>query len=379
MAMPELYIGLMSGTSMDAIDAALVDLSDSSIRLIHKQAYPLPATLRQRIHQVVIAPEGGSLDEALALDHELGALFARCSLDLLQSSAIPTSRIRALGCHGQTVRHRPSAAPQTTLQLGDPNLIAALTGITTVSDFRRADMAHGGQGAPLAPIFHQALFAQGGQPRVVVNIGGIANITWLEPDRPPLGFDCGPGNALLDAWITCKRALTYDAAGAWALRGQVQPLLLSSWLADPYFSLPPPKSTGRDYFNLDWLLSRTSTSIERLSAEHIQATLCALTAQTIADAIHRHCEGARDVIICGGGVHNQALMLELQRRLRPLPVLSSATQGIDPDWIEAVGFAWLAKARLEERWGNIPEVTGACRPTVLGGIYWGSAKSDREG
>jgi anhydro-N-acetylmuramic acid kinase len=378
MVMPELYIGLMSGTSLDAIDAVLVDLSDS-IRLLHKQAYPLPAPLRERIHQVVIAPDGGSLDEALALDHELGTLFARCSLNLLQISEIPVSQIQALGCHGQTVRHRPSAAPQTTLQLGDPNIIAAMTGITTVSDFRRADMALGGQGAPLAPIFHQALFAQGDGPRVVVNIGGIANITWLEPNRPPLGFDCGPGNALLDAWITHERQLSYDATGAWALQGQVQSPLLADWLADPYFSLPPPKSTGRDYFNLDWLITRSSVRIDQLPAEHIQATLCALTAQTIADAIHCYCEGARDVIICGGGAHNQALMLELQKRLHPLPVLSSTTQGIDPDWIEAIGFAWLAKARLEERWGNVPEVTGARRPTVLGGIYWGSPKSDREG
>lgn len=372
MAMPGLYLGLMSGTSMDAIDVALVDLSDS-IQLIYKQAYPLPTPLRQRIHQAVIAPEGGTLDEALALDHELGELFAQCSLDLLQRSATPACQVQALGCHGQTVRHRPSAAPKTTLQLGDPNIIAARTGITTVSDFRRADMAQGGQGAPLAPIFHKALFAQAGHPRVVVNIGGIANVTWLKPDEPPLGFDCGPGNALLDAWIAHQRNLAYDAGGAWALQGQVQPPLLSSWLMDPYFSLPPPKSTGRDYFNLNWLMSRSSGSIERLPAEHIQATLCALTAQTIADAIHHHCKGAREVIICGGGVHNEALMQELQTRLRPLPVFSSATLGVDPDWIEAIGFAWLAKARLEERWGNIPEVTGARRPTVLGGVYWGSA------
>jgi len=321
----------------------------------------------------VIAPEGGTLDEALALDHELGELFAQCSLNLLQLSATPACKIQALGCHGQTVRHRPLAARHTTLQLGDPNIIAARTGITTVSDFRRADMAQGGQGAPLAPIFHKALFAQAGYPRIVVNIGGIANITWLKPDEPPFGFDCGPGNALLDAWIAYQRNLTYDAGGAWALQGQVQPPLLSSWLMDPYFSLPPPKSTGRDYFNLDWLMSRSFGSIERLPAEHIQATLCALTAQTIADAIHRHCNGARDVIICGGGAHNDALMQELQTRLRPLPVFSSAALGIDPDWIEAIGFAWLAKARLEERWGNIPEVTGARRPAVLGGVYWGSA------
>jgi len=366
----ELFIGLMSGTSIDGIDAVLIDFSDNGLRLIARHTEPFPPLLRYRLRQLAAK---GSIDALGRLDAQLGELFASAVLNLLDTSGVSAKRVTAIGSHGQTIRHRPDETPAFTLQIGDPNRIAARTGITTVADFRRRDIAVGGEGAPLVPAFHAWFFQHDKEDRVILNIGGIANITIL-PARSPkriVGFDTGPGNTLLDLWSRRHLKKAYDAAGDWGASGAADERLLQKMLEDPYFSLKPPKSTGPEHFNLAWL----ETALERLdpppSPADIQATLTRLTAATISDAIKRHAPAKSKVLVCGGGVHNQRILALLGDSLPDSVVESTARFGLDPDWVEAAAFAWLARQALCARPGNIPQVTGAKEQVVLGGLYPG--------
>lgn len=373
--MPEYYIGLMSGTSMDAIDAALVDLSGRHPAVRDHLSAPLPAKLRERL---ITAAQGGTLTLAQLseLDIRVGELFADATLALLQRSAVAAEQVRAIGSHGQTVYHRPDGPCPTSVQIGDPNLIAERTGITTIADFRRRDMAAGGQGAPLAPALHEAVFRLSDRNRVVVNIGGIANITLLpaNPLHPASGFDTGPGNGLMDAWIKKQQRKNKDDRGRWAASGEVDEDLLGKMLKDRYFHKTPPKSTGREYFNLAWLEKILKHHKKRLLGKNVQATLCELTAKTLSDAILQYAPDTDEVLVCGGGAHNLALMLRLQLLMGDIRVVSTAEFGIDPDYVEAIAFAWLAKQTLLGRAGNLPAVTGARHKVVLGGIYPGKSK-----
>ncbi len=360
----ELFLGLISGTSADSIDAVLAGFEPGT-RIVAQQTHAWPPALRQRIVALARSEARISLDELGQLDALIADQFALATHSLMEQSGIDRQQVRAIGSHGQTVCHRPRSEPPFTLQLGDPARIAEQTGIDVIADFRRADMAADGQGAPLLPVLHQALLASPDETRVVLNLGGIANITVLAPGNPVLGFDTGPANCLLDAWIQRHLDQAQDNNGAWAASGQVDAALLARCLDEPYFRLPPPKSTGREEFNLDWLSSR----LDDVSAPaDIQATLLALTVRTVTDSIAAHAPGAVSVIACGGGVHNAALMATLAKALAPARLQTTADYGIDPDFIEATAFAWLARQRLLQLPGNLPSVTGARGPRVLGTI-----------
>jgi anhydro-N-acetylmuramic acid kinase len=365
-----LFLGLISGTSADGIDVALASF-DPAPRLHAALTHPYVDDLRRRILALAQGDGRIALDELGALDVEIARNFAAAANALLQRAGIAATEIAALGSHGQTVRHRPQQTPPYTLQLGDPNVLAEITSITTVADFRRRDIAAGGQGAPLAPAFHAAMLAQDGIDRVVLNLGGIANISIL--DKAPLrGFDTGPASCLLDAWAQEQLGEPFDRDGNFAARGNVDDALLARLLDEPYFSAAPPKSTGREVFHLDWLRPRLHAS--RATPADVQATLVALTARSIADAVRARAPGAREVLVCGGGVHNPVLMRAIATALAPVAVASTATRGIDPDFVEAMAFAWLARERLL---GHAPEnvcnVTGARGARVLGAIYSGSS------
>ncbi len=366
--MNPLCIGLMSGTSLDGVDVVLADLATTPPSLLAAFTEPYPAELREAL--LTLNQPGAPLEQMLELDLRLGELYAQQVLRLLQISGVSPLRVAVIGSHGQTIRHHPSGRFRTTLQIGDPNVIAQRTGITTVADFRRRDMAVGGQGAPLVPAFHRALFQQEGENRVVVNIGGISNLTVLPGDitRPVTGFDTGPGNILLDAWAERHLEAPMDEGGTWAARGQENPLLLDRLLEDPFFHHPPPKSTGRDHFNLAWLNNRMSGT-RSLAPVDVAATLCALTANCIAMAIRHHAPNTERIIVCGGGTHNRTLMEKLGKSTQPAITESSAEHGLNPDWVEAVAFAWLAWQTLAGKPGNLPSVTGADREVVLGAIY----------
>ena len=367
-AQNELYIGLMSGTSLDGIDAGLVDFSQDQPRLIafHYQAFP--DELRNKIHHLSQPGSAVLLNDFGALDAQLGQLFAEASLTLLKKADIPATEVRAIGSHGQTVYHAPQGPQGFSLQIGDPNRIAQTTGITTISDFRRRDIAVGGQGAPLVPAFHQALFSDPDKIVTVLNIGGIANISLLN-DQKVIGFDTGPGNTLMDYWCLTNNGHSYDANGDWAQTGQVQPVLLQQLLDDPYFRLAPPKSTGKEYFSPAWLNSKL-TGFRNCPAADIQATLCRLSADSIANAILTQAPNSAQVLVCGGGVHNRQLISILRNNL-PMPVVSTAEYGVNPDHVEAMAFAWLARQTLNGLTGNLCSVTGASVPVILGGIYPG--------
>lgn len=371
MSSPELFLGLISGTSADAIDVALIAF-DPAPRLVAADAAAYPPHLRTRVLALARETAEINLDELCTLDVELGHAFADAALALLARENLAPSAVRALGSHGQTVRHKPSLAAPYTLQLGDPNVIAERTGITTVGDFRRRDIAAGGQAAPLVPGLHAALLSDAAEERVVLNLGGIANITVLpcDPAAPLAGFDTGPANCLLDAWSLQQRGLGCDAGGAWAAQGRVDDELLAQMLAEPYFAQTGPKSSGREVFNMDWL--RRQLGGRAIEAVDVQATLLALSARSVAAAIRRAAPRAQRVLACGGGVHNGALMAALATALAPVPVLSTASCGIDPDYVEAMAFAWLARQRLAGQPGNRADVTGARGPRVLGAIYFGS-------
>ena len=367
-----LYLGLISGTSADGIDVALADFSPSP-RLHASLTHPYPEELRKRILALAQGDGRIALDELAALDIEIAREFALAAQRLLEKHGIAASTVRALGSHGQTVRHRPQGETPFTLQLGDPNVIAEATGIVTVADFRRRDVAAGGQGAPLAPAFHAAMLPRTNQHRVVLNLGGIANITILpgDADMPIRGFDTGPANCLLDAWTQQNLGRPYDADGAFAASGHVHDELLARLLTDAYFNSPPPKSTGREVFHLTWLQHYLHGT--DVAAADVQATLLALTTRSIAEAIHAHAPQASEVLVCGGGVHNPVLMSALAAALAPIPVRSVAAYGIDPDFVEAMLFAWLAQERmLGHVITDLPAITGTRGARVLGGIYFGA-------
>ena len=360
--MSALYLGLISGTSADGIDAALVSF-EPELRIIATSTTPYSAGLRDRVLALATSNATIMLDDYGHLDVELGAAFAAAASQLLRETGVNAS---AIGSHGQTVCHRPNGNHPFSLQIGDPSVIAEQTGIITVADFRRADVAAGGQGAPLLPALHAAIFADAEMPRAVLNLGGIANITVLAPGHDVLGFDTGPANCLLDAWATRHLGTPRDEDGAWARSGRVDATLLTRWLTDPYFAAAPPKSTGREVFNLDWLVARLPGD---LAPADVQATLLAFSARSIADALRAHGRSAREVYACGGGVHNTALMDALRAELVGVRLDTTAALSVDPDYVEAIGFAWLARARLTGEPGNLPAVTGARGPRLLGAIY----------
>lgn len=369
----ELYVGLISGTSADAIDVALVKF-DPFPRLVAASAAAYPAALRSRVLALARVTAEIDLDELGMLDVELGGAFADAAIGLLEREGIAPASVRALGSHGQTIRHKPSLEAPYTLQLGDPNVIAERTGIMTVADFRRRDIAAGGQAAPLVPGLHAALLSDPAHHRVVLNLGGIANITVLprDPSEPVTGFDTGPANCLMDAWSQLNRGIGCDVGGAWAAQGRVDEALLAQMLDEPYFAQTGPKSSGREVFNMDWLRRQLQGHARPMAPADVQATLLALSAQSIAAAIRRDAPLASEILVCGGGVHNAELMRVLGGELAPLPVVSTATHGIDPDYVEAMAFAWLARQRLLGLPGNRAEVTGARGPRVLGAIYSGA-------
>ncbi len=364
------YIGLISGTSVDSVSAVLVEFSDTRATLRAHYTQAIPSALKQQILEF-IEPGDNEIDRMCQLDRQLGELFATAALNLLSKANVPKVDVIAIGSHGQNIRHRPTLATPFTLQIADPNTIAQLTGITTVADFRRKDVSLDGQGAPLAPAFHHAFMRSDKIDRIVLNLGGIANITLLPHDSTQsiIGFDTGPASGLLDAWISQEKNLPYDDNGQWAVSGTVDEELLKKLLADPYFNQAPPKSTGKEYFNLSWL--KKFLSSEKYKPENIQRTLLELTAESIVRAIHDFSDfKSGEIIVCGGGVHNKFLLQRLAKLAAPLSVKSSAEIGIDPDWVEAMAFAWFAKNTLEKKPSNLPSVTGASRLAVLGGIYY---------
>ena len=367
--MRQIYIGLMSGTSLDGIDALAIELgSEPNILATHYQPYN--DLLRQRLRRLC----QGCADELSLyadLDSYLGQLFADAALEVIDKAGLKSADIRAIGSHGQTVRHFPVHKYPNSLQIANPNIIAERTGITTIADLRRRDMAAGGQGAPLVPAFHKAVFSSPEHHRAIVNIGGIANITRLPATTSATnitsGFDTGPGNTLMDTWIHRHKQVKIDDAGNWARHGKCNPELLHALLSDPYFSLPPPKSTGTEYFNLVWLEGFLTRYPD--TPVNIQTTLCELTASTIASAILDHDTTPNDVFVCGGGSHNDYLLERLETKLGGIALRSTAELGVEPDWVESAAFAWLAQQTLAHQPGNLPNVTGANRKVVLGCIY----------
>ena len=361
----------MSGTSVDAIDCALARCEGRDFELVATREHPIPTGIRE---QIALLSHSGpdEIDRMGVLDRKLGSLFAEASLSLLDHAGVKAGEVAAIGSHGQTIRHRPASAaeyaPGFTLQVGDASTIAEHTGITTVADFRRRDIAAGGEGAPLAPAFHAAVLAKQGVNRAIVNIGGIANATFLEGTALRSGFDTGPGNTLMDHWIGENRGEAYDAGGDWAATGTSHTGLLRKLLSHEYFDRTGPRSTGKEAFNLTWLEALLA-DCEDIAPADVQATLAELTSTTIATAIESCTFAIGEIYICGGGSHNVHLMRRLNSALAPTPVSTTSTLGIDPDWVEAATFAWLASRTLHGQAGNSPAVTGAQGPRILGGIY----------
>lgn len=363
MTAKKLVIGLMSGTSLDGVDAALVDFSAGLAQTSVTFWLPYPATIREQALRLQ-HPGNDELHAAALLAGDLARCYAQAVKQLLDGTDISPSQVIAIGCHGQTVRHRPDAG--YSWQINNPSLLAELTGITVVADFRSRDIAAGGQGAPLVPAFHAEMFGVKESHRVILNIGGIANVTDLNPGQPVRGFDCGPGNLLMDAWIEANKGLHYDKDGQWAAQGTRLPALLEKLLAHDFFRVAPPKSCGRDEFNMYWLsqfLDGNATPTD------VQATLLELTAVTAAQAIQQWCGNPDEIFVCGGGVHNASLMGRLSHHLPTCRIASTDFLGQPPDWVEAVAFAWLTWRTLNRKPGNLPAVTGACAPRILGAIY----------
>ncbi len=365
------YIGLMSGTSVDGIDAVVVSIpAENKLSIKATYHHPFKPQLREQIHSLIQAGDGEP-ERINELDIALGKRFGEAANEVLKLTGLDKKAIRAIGSHGQTLYHRPNARTPFSLQVGKPSIIAQRTGITTVADFRTRDIAAGGQGAPLAPAFHQWMFHSPKHDRVIINIGGIANISYLPKDthQPVIGFDTGPGNTLLDQWIGRHLGQTHDEDGRWAASGKSSQDLLERLLVDPYFHAAPPKSTGREHFNLAWLDEHLAHCNPIPPAEDVQATLLQLTARSIAAAIQRHFPQASEAYVCGGGGHNREMMAVLADKLSPIPLATTERLGISPDWVEAAAFAWLAHQTLEGKPGNLPSVTGAKHAVVLGEIY----------
>lgn len=373
---PEHYIGLISGTSADGVDAVVVCVGvekNTPIQTLSALAVPYPDELKQRVLQTTRAQANILLDDLGALDHDIALVFAKAANAAIHAAGLSSEDIVAIGSHGQTLRHRPNITSRFTMQAGDPSLIAEHTGCTVVADLRRRDMAAGGEGAPLAPIIHQALWASSAQssPKkqttAVLNLGGIANITLLNNNGDVLAWDTGPASCLMDAWCLQHQGNAYDKDGAWAATGSIHHPLLNALLADSYMQRLPPKSTGREYFNMTWLNSFDEVS--NLPPADVQCTLLAFSAQSIANQLNQHEHPIDQLIVCGGGVHNTELMNALAQRCTVSEVLSSAALGVDPDYVEATAFAWMARQTMHHLPSNIPSVTGAKGGRVLGGIY----------
>lgn len=358
-----LYVGIMSGTSLDGVDAVLADFATHPPRLIATHYLPFPQGLSERLLSLQSIRENELHDSAL-LGNELALMYHRSVEALLDTSGIKAKSIRAIGCHGQTIRHNP--AQGYSLQIGNSALLAELSNIDVVADFRNRDIAAGGQGAPLVPAFHDACFRSPKAHRIILNIGGVANLTDLKPGSITSGFDTGPGNMLLDAWIYRHQGRAYDVDGNWAIGGQVLPQILDALLAHAYFLSPPPKSCGREQFHLDWVLSHL---IGNESAEDVQATLLELTAISVSLAIQNWGGQPDELAVCGGGAHNKALLKRLTAYLPRTRVFKSDELGIGADWVEALAFAWLARQTILGLTGSLPTVTGAKGARILGAIY----------
>jgi anhydro-N-acetylmuramic acid kinase len=364
-----LFIGLISGTSADGIDAALVAFDDEypEAKLVHARSYVYPDAIHADIERAIGA-QACSLASLAELDARIGEAFADAAMALLQSAGVEAAAVSAIGSHGQTLGHFPSASPPATLQFGDPNRIAAETGIPVVADFRRADVACGGQGAPLAPLFHATVFGHTTETRAVLNLGGIANLTILRAGEPETGFDLGPANTLLDVWARRNGRGPYDACGAFASGGRPVPSLLARLRRDPFLARPAPKSTGREYFSGSWL--DNALGDEAVEPADVQATLVEFTASLVADALSREARDATRLLVCGGGVHNDYLMARIAALASPLSVESTAAHGVDPDFVEAALFAWLARERIHARSPRgLTDVTGGASAAVLGGVW----------
>ena len=361
--MPELFVGLMSGTSLDGADAALVDFSGGAPRTLAFATVAFPAGLRERV-LALCEPGRDGLELSATVTNELAELYARAVHEVLAGARTAPGAVAAIGCHGQTVRHRPDLG--FTIQLNDPARLAEATGIDVVADFRRRDMAAGGQGAPLVPAFHEAVFRDPRRSRAVVNIGGISNVTWLPGGGATLGFDCGPGNVLLDGWARKHLGVQFDEDGRWASAGRTDPALLERLLDEPFLEQPPPKSTGRELFRLEWLL-------ERLPADYrtadVQSTLTDFTARTIMDAIDRHCPGTEEIYLAGGGARNAALAERIASRAQGRPVARTDVLGVPTAHVEAMAFAWLAMKCVRREPVDLTSVTGARAPRLLGAVY----------
>ncbi len=358
-----LYIGLMSGTSLDGVDAVVVDFAEDSTRTLGSAYVAYPDEVRREALNLNTA----GLNEAhrsAVLANTLADLYANAALSAARMANVSTDAINAIGCHGQTIRHNPMAG--YSIQINAPARLAELTGIDVICDFRSRDIAAGGQGAPLVPAVHRALFQHPSERRIILNLGGIANLTRLTPHQPVLGFDCGPANMMLDAWIQHVKGLAYDADGEWAGQGKVIPELLDNCLRHPFFTLPPPKSCGREQFNLEFITERL------IGNEHpsdVQATLAALTVTSCVTAIHHWCDVPEGLYVCGGGVRNQMIMRRLQQAMPLTRVTTTDALGVPADQVEAVAFAWLAFQHKSGRPGNLAEVTGARGPRILGACY----------
>ncbi len=365
-----IFLGLISGTSADGIDAALVRFDDDHAHarptLLHGRTHAWQPALRERLVALGQQAQALTLDEVGELDVRIGHAFAAAALATLRDAGLTARDITAIGSHGQTLRHHPHGDAPFTLQLGDAHVIAERCGIPVVADFRRRDVAAGGHGAPLVPAFHAATLHAPDEDRAVLNLGGIANLTLLPARGTVRGFDTGPANGLMDAWCQRHTGTAYDAGGTFAAQGRVDGPLLARLLAEPWFAAPPPKSTGRDRFHLDWVEAALAGNE---APADVQATLLALTARSVADALRATQPGTRRVIACGGGVHNPLLMAALAEAMPDAAIESSGVHGLDPDFVEAMAFAWLAREHLAGRPGNLPAVTGAAGPRVLGAFY----------
>ena len=363
--MSDLYIGLMSGTSLDGADGVLVDFSGAKLRVLASATESFSNEFRAEL-LALNSPSPNELHRAAMAANQLAVVYANVVEALILGSGVAAKDIKAIGAHGQTVRHQPALG--YTTQLNNPALLAERSGIDVVADFRSRDVAAGGQGAPLVPAFHQSVFGQPDQATLVLNIGGISNLSVLPASGSVLGFDCGPGNALMDAWVAQHTGQRFDDGGQWAASGQLIPELLASLLDEPYFSMPPPKSTGRDLFSMAWL----ATKLKPFAAqrpEDVQNTLTEFTASACTLGASSYLKNSKELIVCGGGAFNQHLMQRLQVGLPALKVVSSSTHGLPPLQVEAAAFAWLARQTVKRLPGNLPSVTGAAGLRILGAIY----------
>lgn len=358
-----LFVGIMSGTSLDGADAILVDFSGATPRTLGFASLPFTPELRSLLQEICGGTDD-TLDRVGAAAVELGKVYAHVVASILEKAATPSDAVTAIGCHGQTVRHRPESG--FTLQLNSPAQLAEATGIDVIADFRSRDVAAGGQGAPLAPAFHRAVFQDPRRSRAVVNIGGISNITWLPPNGRMLGFDCGPGNVLLDTWASRHLGKPYDEDGRWAASGQADDALLARFLEEPFLAAEPPKSTGRELFRRDWLERRLTPS---LAPQVVQSTLAQFTARSIADAIERHCPGTEEIFLAGGGARNPDLVERIRSLAGGRPVEPTDALGVPSGHVEALAFAWLAMKHVRREAIDLTTITGARGSRILGAFY----------